>query len=122
MKILTLENKTFHLNNLPEQLDDDVRFAVLDNSNAKEPDFFFIPLIFFGQGLRRRFYSVSTLSGWSRWYGSRSAKICFAPFSFWPVTWPICLMPMRLIPGLPSTGMVGCCFYFFVPWRPSRWP
>ena len=46
MKILTLENKTFHLNNLPEELKDDVRFAVLDNSNPKEADFFFIPLIF----------------------------------------------------------------------------
>ena len=46
MKILTLENQTFHLNNLPEQLNDDVRFAVLDKSNPKEADFFFIPLIF----------------------------------------------------------------------------
>ena len=46
MKILTLENKCFLLNNLPEELTDDVRFAVLDNSNPKEPDFFFIPLIF----------------------------------------------------------------------------
>ena len=46
MKILTLENKCFLLNNLPEELTDDVRFAVLDNSNPKEPVFFFIPLIF----------------------------------------------------------------------------
>ena len=29
MKILTLENKCFLLNNLPEELTDDVRFAVL---------------------------------------------------------------------------------------------
>ena len=46
MRILTLENKTFHLNNLPEELTEDVRFSVLDNSNPKEPDFFFMPLIF----------------------------------------------------------------------------
>ena len=46
MRILTLDNKTFHLNNLPSELKDDVRFSVLDNSNPKEPDFFFIPLIF----------------------------------------------------------------------------
>jgi hypothetical protein len=31
---------------VPDQLDEDIRFSVLDNSNPKEPDFFFIPLIF----------------------------------------------------------------------------
>ena len=46
MRILTLENKCFELDDLPEQIDDDIRFSVLDNSNPKEPDFFFIPLIF----------------------------------------------------------------------------
>lgn len=46
MRILSLENKCFELDNLPEQIDDDVRFSVLDNSDPKEPDFFFIPLIF----------------------------------------------------------------------------
>ena len=46
MRILTLENKCFHLDTVPDQLDEDIRFSVLDNSNPKEPDFFFIPLIF----------------------------------------------------------------------------
>ena len=46
MTILTLENKCFSLNNLPEQIEEDVRFAVLDNSDSKNPDFFFMPLIF----------------------------------------------------------------------------
>jgi hypothetical protein len=46
MQILTLDNRTFFLNNLPEEVDDNMRFAVLDNSNPNEPDFFFIPLIF----------------------------------------------------------------------------
>ena len=46
MRILTLDNKCFSLEDLPEQIDDDVRFSVLDNSNPKEPDFFFVPLIF----------------------------------------------------------------------------
>ena len=46
MRILTLENECFMLNNLPDELEDDVRFAVLDNSDPKNPDFFFIPLIF----------------------------------------------------------------------------
>jgi len=46
MQILTLENKLFSLNNLPEEVDENTRFAVLDNSNPAEPDFFFMPLIF----------------------------------------------------------------------------
>ena len=46
MRILTLEDKCFSLTNLPEELDEDIRFAVLDNSDPTEPDFFFIPLIF----------------------------------------------------------------------------
>jgi len=45
MKILTLENKPFSLTNLPDEIEDDVRFSVLDNSDPKEPDFFFVPLI-----------------------------------------------------------------------------
>ena len=46
MQILTLENRNFSLNNLPDEVDDTTRFAVLDNSNPLEPDFFFVPLIF----------------------------------------------------------------------------
>jgi hypothetical protein len=46
MQILTLDNETFSLNNLPDEVDDTTRFAVLDNSNPSEPDFLFMPLIF----------------------------------------------------------------------------
>ena len=46
MRILTLENKCFLLNNLPDEIEEDIRFSVLDNSNPQDPDFFFIPLIF----------------------------------------------------------------------------
>jgi hypothetical protein len=46
MRILTLENECFLLNNLPDELEDDIRFSVLDNSDSANPDFFFIPLIF----------------------------------------------------------------------------
>ena len=45
MNILTLENTAFEMNELPDEVDD-MRFCVLDNSNPKEPDYFFIPLIF----------------------------------------------------------------------------
>jgi len=46
MRILTLNNRSFDLNELPEEVDEDTRFSVLDNSNPSEPDFFFMPLIF----------------------------------------------------------------------------
>ncbi len=46
MKILTLDDKALDLNTIPEELEEDVRFSVLDNSNPQEPDFFYMPLIF----------------------------------------------------------------------------
>lgn len=33
------------MSEIPDEIDD-LRFAILDNSNPKEPDYFFIPLIF----------------------------------------------------------------------------
>ena len=45
MRILTLENKSFEMNAIPDDVGD-LRFCVLDNSDAKDPDYFFIPLIF----------------------------------------------------------------------------
>ena len=46
MRILTLENKSFNLNALPDEVDDTMRFSVLDNSNPQDPDYYFVPLIF----------------------------------------------------------------------------
>ena len=46
MNILLVDNTTFNLNTIPDEVDDSVRFAVLDNSNPQDPDFFFVPLIF----------------------------------------------------------------------------
>ena len=46
MQILTLKDETFYLNDLPEEVDEDCRFAVLDNSDPQNPDYFFQPLIF----------------------------------------------------------------------------
>jgi hypothetical protein len=46
MQILTLDNKCFKLNSLPDKLTDEVHFSILDNSDPKSPDFFFVPLIF----------------------------------------------------------------------------
>lgn len=46
MKILTLEhNIAYELDNLPEEVNE-MRFAILDNSNPLEPDYHYIPLIF----------------------------------------------------------------------------
>lgn len=45
MRLLTLEDKAFEMNNIPDEVDD-LRFCVLDNSKPLDPDYFFIPLIF----------------------------------------------------------------------------
>ena len=45
MQILTLDNLAYNLNHLPEEVDD-MRFAILDNSNSADPDYHYIPLIF----------------------------------------------------------------------------
>ena len=45
MKILTLDNAAFDMDEIPDEVDD-LRFCVFDNSDPKDPDYFFIPLIF----------------------------------------------------------------------------
>jgi hypothetical protein len=45
MKILTLDNTAYDLDTLPEEVDD-MRFAILDNSDPSDPDYPYIPLIF----------------------------------------------------------------------------
>jgi hypothetical protein len=45
MRILTLENRAYELYEIPEEIED-LRFAVLDNSDPKNPDYFYIPLVF----------------------------------------------------------------------------
>ena len=45
MRILTLENTAFEMNEIPDEVDD-LRFSILDNSDPNNPDYFFIPLIF----------------------------------------------------------------------------
>ena len=45
MRILTLDNTSYEMNEIPEEVED-LRFCVLDNSDPKDPDYFFIPLIF----------------------------------------------------------------------------
>jgi len=46
MRILILDNNTaYEMSEIPDEVED-MRFCVLDNSNPKEPDYFYIPLIF----------------------------------------------------------------------------
>jgi hypothetical protein len=45
MKILSSENRCFNLDHLPDEVDD-LRFAIFDNSDPSNPDYFYIPLIF----------------------------------------------------------------------------
>ena len=42
---MTTENRAFNLDKIPAE-SDDVRYCVLDYSDPKNPDYFFIPLIF----------------------------------------------------------------------------
>ena len=52
MRLLTLDNTVYDLTSIPEEVDD-VRFCVLDNSDPKDPDYFFIPLILTLQNLHK---------------------------------------------------------------------
>tara|TARA_B100000900_G_scaffold386037_1_gene376157 strand:- start:746 stop:1246 length:501 start_codon:yes stop_codon:yes gene_type:complete len=45
MKILTVDNKSYELDYVPEEIDD-IRYCVLDYSNKNEADYFFVPLVF----------------------------------------------------------------------------
>lgn len=45
MNILLLDDTKYNLENLPNEIDD-LRFAILDNSNPNNVDFHYIPLIF----------------------------------------------------------------------------
>lgn len=45
MNILTLSDTKYDLATLPEEIDD-MRFAILDNSNMHNVDYYYIPLIF----------------------------------------------------------------------------
>ena len=44
IKILTVDNQAYNLNQIPEEVED-LQYCILDCS-TKDPDYFFIPLIF----------------------------------------------------------------------------
>ena len=45
MRILTLDNVAYEMNEIPDEIED-LRFCVFDNSDPKEPNYYYIPLIF----------------------------------------------------------------------------
>ena len=45
MKILTIENETYDIDCVPDEIDD-IRYCVLDGSDPEFIDFYFLPLIF----------------------------------------------------------------------------
>ena len=45
MKILTVENQSYDLDMVPEEIED-IRYCVLDYSNPKDADYIFVPLVF----------------------------------------------------------------------------
>ena len=48
MRILTVDNKPYSMNNIPSQIEasEDIRYCVLDYCNPKNVDYIFIPLLF----------------------------------------------------------------------------
>ena len=49
MNILTTENKSYDIQNIPDIIEDDLRFCVLDYSNQQDVDFMFPPVVFLDQ-------------------------------------------------------------------------
>lgn len=45
MRILTVENQCFELDDIPDEVDD-LRYGILDYGNPKHVDYYFIPLMF----------------------------------------------------------------------------
>ena len=45
MKILTVDNTSYELDTVPEQIDD-IRYCVLDATDRGDVDYFWLPLIF----------------------------------------------------------------------------
>lgn len=45
MRILTTENQSYSINQIPEKIDD-LRYCVLDYSNQNDVDYHFLPLVF----------------------------------------------------------------------------
>lgn len=45
MRILTLDNTAYEMDEIPDEVED-LRFCVFDNSDPKDPDYYYIPLIF----------------------------------------------------------------------------
>ena len=45
MHILTVENKTYNLNELPDVIDD-IRYCILDATDKNNIDYYFLPLVF----------------------------------------------------------------------------
>jgi len=45
MRILTLDNVAYEMDEIPDEVED-LRFCVFDNSDPKDPDYYYIPLIF----------------------------------------------------------------------------
>lgn len=47
LRILNLDtNSAYPMDQIPDEVEESLRFCVFDNSNPKEPDYFYIPLIF----------------------------------------------------------------------------
>ncbi len=46
MNIQTVDNVAYDLDRLPNEIDEDLRYGILDYSNPQEVDYMFVPLVF----------------------------------------------------------------------------
>ena len=66
MRLLVLDNNSsFEINEIPDEVDD-IRFCVLDNSDPKNPDYFFIPLIVSQVLILLNFLTIIYCRNWLR--------------------------------------------------------
>ena len=86
MQILTVDNECFVLNKIPDQVDEDLRFSVLDNSDPNEPDFYFMPLIYL-----ESFSSLRTCSYFSNYSNFQISWPSSIPFYFLNLTCALCI-------------------------------
>ena len=58
MKILTVENNTYDIDCVPDEIED-IRYCVLDGGDPEFVDFYFLPLIFLESFIFNRHFLLS---------------------------------------------------------------
>lgn len=79
MRILTVDNEHYSMNNISDSIDEDVRYSVLDYSDPQNVDYIFVPLIFLESfnksvvDLKIGPYSIQMPSDWGIVIGDKNS-------------------------------------------------